>query len=462
MKIKSKLLIALLLVSLVPATICCVFSYLSARSLLTRSVGNHLRSVASLQHARVNDLVARNLERLALVASRTQLRLSLARLENGGGADERERVNRILTDARHSIDDFTAITVYGLDGVAVAATDPAEIGRAHFDMKLFRRCQKEYEADYLFLDGDGRLMLCLSGPLTLDDKLLGVLVVRCQTNHLLALVADYSGLGQTGETLLVKRDARGDAILLTPTRFDRHAALRRTLTREKNYVCISSVSGTAVSADGIDYREKPVLAIVEGLAATGWGMVVKIDKAEAYAPVDRLRDILLAMAVVSVLAVVTVATIVVRGVCSPIDHLAGVAGRVAAGNLELRAEVTSRDEVGMLAATFNDMLARLHAGSQALEEKIGQLNDEIGAHERVEKEKEELIGELRQALAEIKTLKGIMPICAACKKIRDDQGIWNQIESYIRAHSEAEFSHGLCPECARKLYPDIEFPMDLR
>lgn len=59
------------------------------------------------------------------------------------------------------------------------------------------------------------------------------------------------------------------------------------------------------------------------------------------------------------------------------------------------------------------------------------------------------------ALQEIKILSGFLPICASCKKIRDDKGYWNQIESYIRDHSEAEFSHGICPDCAKKLYPDL-------
>ena len=56
---------------------------------------------------------------------------------------------------------------------------------------------------------------------------------------------------------------------------------------------------------------------------------------------------------------------------------------------------------------------------------------------------------------EIKTLRGILPICANCKKIRDDQGYWNQIEIYVRDHSEVVFSHGICPDCANKLYPDL-------
>lgn len=63
------------------------------------------------------------------------------------------------------------------------------------------------------------------------------------------------------------------------------------------------------------------------------------------------------------------------------------------------------------------------------------------------------LSERKQAEEEIKRLKGILPICASCKKIRDDKGYWNQIEAYIREHSEAEFSHGICPECAKRLYP---------
>jgi hypothetical protein len=63
--------------------------------------------------------------------------------------------------------------------------------------------------------------------------------------------------------------------------------------------------------------------------------------------------------------------------------------------------------------------------------------------------------DLGQARSEIKQLKGILPICSYCKKIRDDKGYWNQIEAYIRDHSEADFTHSLCQECAEKLYPGI-------
>jgi len=79
----------------------------------------------------------------------------------------------------------------------------------------------------------------------------------------------------------------------------------------------------------------------------------------------------------------------------------------------------------------------------------------IKKYQQAEEEKERLISELQQALSEVKKLSGFLPICANCKKIRDDRGYWNQIESYLKEHSEAQFSHSLCPECAEKLYPKL-------
>ena len=64
--------------------------------------------------------------------------------------------------------------------------------------------------------------------------------------------------------------------------------------------------------------------------------------------------------------------------------------------------------------------------------------------------------ELEQTLNEVKTLQGLIPICSSCKKSRDDKGYWNQIEAYIAEHSQAQFSHGICPECIKKLYPEFD------
>ncbi|MBI5558344.1 MAG: DUF3365 domain-containing protein [Deltaproteobacteria bacterium] len=80
---------------------------------------------------------------------------------------------------------------------------------------------------------------------------------------------------------------------------------------------------------------------------------------------------------------------------------------------------------------------------------------EITEKKRLEDEKEHLIHALKKSLEQVKLLRGFIPICASCKKIRDDQGFWTQVDSYIAKHSEAQFTHGICPDCIKNLYPDI-------
>jgi hypothetical protein len=91
-------------------------------------------------------------------------------------------------------------------------------------------------------------------------------------------------------------------------------------------------------------------------------------------------------------------------------------------------------------------------------ETTQQLTVEIGERRKAEEELTTLVHELQNALAKVKILSGLLPICASCKKIRDDSGYWTQVEVYVREHSDADFTHSICPDCARKLYPDFFDP----
>ncbi|OGR90747.1 MAG: hypothetical protein A2V88_07935 [Elusimicrobia bacterium RBG_16_66_12] len=85
----------------------------------------------------------------------------------------------------------------------------------------------------------------------------------------------------------------------------------------------------------------------------------------------------------------------------------------------------------------------------------------ISALTQAAMEREKLVGELRGALAQVKLLSGFIPICSSCKKIRDDKGYWETVEKYVTQHSDARFSHGLCPDCGKKVYGELyerEFP----
>jgi PAS domain S-box-containing protein len=98
-----------------------------------------------------------------------------------------------------------------------------------------------------------------------------------------------------------------------------------------------------------------------------------------------------------------------------------------------------------------------HVDSLSIEDKrrVGYVitMHDVTTHRREEDERDCLIRDLQKALAEVKTLRGMLPICACCKKIRDDEGYWTGLEQYLAEHSELQFTHGICPECERKLYP---------
>jgi DNA-binding response OmpR family regulator len=96
--------------------------------------------------------------------------------------------------------------------------------------------------------------------------------------------------------------------------------------------------------------------------------------------------------------------------------------------------------------TNSEFLARIHS--------LARIKRAEDALRRKEEEQRGLISELQKALAEIRTLKGLIPICSCCKKIRDDKGYWNQLEIYISEHTDAVFTHAICPNCAERLYPE--------
>jgi prefoldin subunit 5 len=103
-----------------------------------------------------------------------------------------------------------------------------------------------------------------------------------------------------------------------------------------------------------------------------------------------------------------------------------------------------------------DLNARVSGKSEVelLESLKNVTNETIESIDREITERKQAEENLREALATIKTLHGILPICSYCKKIRDDKGSWNQLEAYISEHTDAKFSHGLCSECAKKMYPE--------
>lgn len=187
---------------------------------------------------------------------------------------------------------------------------------------------------------------------------------------------------------------------------------------------------------------------------------------EAFALISNHFQIAVVITFLVIVMAISLIVAAIRHVVKPVKSLATAARGISNGEYSQHVNVTSQDEVGALASAFNkmsqdlgkyrnDMEGLVKIRTKELAQVNRQLERDLVERLALEKEREELIDELKLSLEKVKTLSGFLPICASCKKIRDDKGYWNQIESYIAKHSEAEFSHGVCPECAEKLYPEL-------
>jgi methyl-accepting chemotaxis protein len=141
-----------------------------------------------------------------------------------------------------------------------------------------------------------------------------------------------------------------------------------------------------------------------------------------------------------------------RGLTSRIAALTARCRHIASGRFDAHIEVQAIDEFDDLIEAFNMMSEDLGQERQKAEQALEQLRD---AHDNLENRVQERTRDLESALEKVQVLSGMLPICCSCKKIRDDQGYWQQVEQFVSMHSGARFSHGLCPDCGLKLYGDI-------
>jgi len=376
MQIKSKLILAFLILAFIPLLLTNIITYSSNIKSRNTEIIHHLESVASIQHNRIESIIVHNLDRLNLVASRTHLRISLEKFEQNGDVAFQKKMNRILSDAKNSINDFKYLHIANLDGTVVASTDINKIGSKNAGKEWFLSGQKEGRVDMFFLDNSHVLNVKFSGPLHLNDVLLGVLMIESSAENLLSSIADYTGLGETGETILAKYNKNGDAVFLTPTRFNPDAALGLTIPKSKTIpINKSFTQKQQVMKNAVDYRDKPVLAVTRYVEKTDWGIVVKIDKEEAFLPLVKMRNLLFIIIAISALAIIFISFYLARGITLPIVKLTEVAKKISQGDHQELANETSRDETGVLAKTFNEMTANLVKTKKDLENNVEDLHD---------------------------------------------------------------------------------------
>ncbi len=366
MKISIKLILLFLIISISSIALTSIISYFHAKETLTKTILNHLESVAALQKSNVENITAQNLERIALLTSQYQLQVSLDQYNHGLGDQGKyqAQMQKIMEGAKQSITSFKTISIANPDGTIIASTNESYPGTNQSDKPYFSRAKNIDNAEFFFKDQEDNLLIYLTGPLKLNNKLIGIVIIESYAQNFTALVTNESGLGKTGEIILAKRDKDNNGILLTQVIDDPDAALKRKIPKELvNTPVIQALSKKEkLLINVLDYRGKEVLAVTRYIGEMEIGLVVKLDREEAFAPISAVIWKIALSGLFIIVVAVIVSYLFSRTISKPLKNTAAMLKSVSEGEGDLtkRLQVQSKDEIGILSGHFNDFISFLN------------------------------------------------------------------------------------------------------
>jgi C4-dicarboxylate-specific signal transduction histidine kinase len=378
MILRYKLIVIFLVIALLPLLILSAVSYRTITDQLTTKSLNQLSAIATQQEQKLQSIIERNREKIILITNRVQLKLALEQYSKTKNQANLESINTILKDIKRENREFETVSILNAEGVVVTSTETSLIGKNYSQTSGFIKGSKDYDVVTYFLDKNQQLKVYFSGPLILQDKLIGVILIESSVDNFLALTNDYTSLGDTGETYIAQPDKNGDFLVINPLRFDNKpltTVINQHKARDPIYYAISRNEGVFTSTT--DYRNKEVFSATRYLDGVNLGLVVKIDKDEALEPVSTLRKIIIFVTLISSIIVIMVGITSAQVITDPIAHLTEGAKQISAGNLLQKIDITSRDEIGLLAQTFNEMAIKLHESYTSLEKNVQERTEEL-------------------------------------------------------------------------------------
>lgn len=409
--IKTQLIFYICLLTTIPLLFVCIVEYYRGKGAIEQRVIEQLTSIADLKKSELNSwleerltdtsVLARNKVLAAAATSLLQQRRrfeSIEQLKNS----ETARINyERLVENLHALKQFykhyNVISIIdGANGEVVVSTYPDIVGKTveSFSSYIDILQKKEVDVKDIYTSGlTGQNCMtffcpvCMTDTLTLktSDIIIGVVLLDVDVkNSIEPLIRNWPGMGNTGETLLVRRE--GDNIVyLNDLRHKQEAALKLAVSihATPDIPSVLSSGGNDGIKESMDYRNVRVLSAYRYIPMLSWGLVAKQDLKEAFAPVEKLKNHVMALIFVCITVVIALGISFTNRITQPILQLAQGAKAIASGNLDHRIPITSQNEVGLLAGEFNDMAAKLKESYSNLEQKVEEKTSQLLRAERL-------------------------------------------------------------------------------
>lgn len=372
---------------------------------LQQSVAGHISAIADKKADQI-DLYLNELVRVALIKTQghtTRMAMGDFKREFARGGEKSAAYRRLDAHYRDYFTRFIKTTDY-YDLFLISPQGTVVYSQAHeadFSTNLFdgpyrntglgkvaRSALSSLESnisEFEYYEPSGAAAAFIAVPILRDGKVDGVLALQIDNRHVFEVLLDKTGLGESGETVVARRENEHSALLMAPLKRDESAALKRKISlvdKERAAPLVHALNGERGSGYAIDYSGHPVLAAWRYLPRMGWGMVTKIDAEEAFAPYYRVRNFALGALVLALCSALLGAIILGRRLIAPVHMLTRGAQALAEGKLNQRIPVGRKDELGQLANSFNAMAENMEFSYQSLERLVNKRTAEL--HQSVE------------------------------------------------------------------------------
>ena len=409
--IKVQIIFYICLLTTIPLLFVCIVEYYSSKNAIEQRVIEQLTSIADLKKRELNNwleerfidtsVIARN---KVLAAATTSLLQQRRRFENVhqlmNSETARINYNRVLENL-HALKQFykhyNIISIIdGANGEIVVSTYPDIVGKTvkYFNKYIDTLEQKEVDVRDVYTSEltDQNCMtyfcpVCLTDPFTLEssDVIIGVILLDVDVkNSIEPLMRNWPGMGNTGETLLVRKE-ENNIVYLNNLRHKEDAGLKLVcnINSTSDIPSILSASGEEGIKESMDYRNVSVLSAYRYIPTLNWGLVAKQDLTEAFAPVEQLKMRIIVLIFVCTTVVIAIGISLTNRITQPILQLAEGAKAIGSGNLDHRISITSQNEVGALAKEFNQMATKLKESYSNLEQKVEERTAQLLRAERL-------------------------------------------------------------------------------
>lgn len=344
MNIRQKFVAALLLIGLLPMLAVGTIAYNTINNAQIRSTASQLNSTSVKQEQKITAVLQTKQEEVVRLANQFDLQVQLRLFSQFPTEGNRNGLATILQAKKVTLPTMQTVYLSDMEDRLIASS---AIGSTLVDRPADLPSSSENNSVVIRKDPqDGFNKLYITTAVTVNKQRAASLTAVFRADDLVAIAQDYTGLGETGETVVTTKDN----LALLPLRFDTEATLK---TNVSSLGVSSAASGAYYEAK--DYRGQTVFIVAHPIGSTGWIVAAKIDRNEAYAPIFALRDSLATAVLVASGLIISMAFLFTRFFTRPILEIGRISRQIGLGNFNARLDIHRKDEIGTLAESVNIM-----------------------------------------------------------------------------------------------------------